>query len=90
MCKGKYPPKDIKLLNFKAKDWKPKLEDLNSLGFTPYFDASILRETWKADPSKINIEAYWITLKFSQNTKMQLHTPEKSEYLLNKTWTETE
>ena len=77
MCQEKQPQKDIKLLNIKVKDLKCKLEDLNFVDFIPYFDISILTETWKADPSKINIEASQVQSKHKNANH-------------NKTWTETE
>ena len=64
MCQEKQPQKDIKLLNIKVKDLKSKLEHPNFVDFIRYFDISILTETWKVDPSKINKP-----VKFSQNIK---------------------
>ena len=38
---------------------KPRLEDPNFLETVQDYDTSILTETWKNDPSKINIEGFW-------------------------------
>lgn len=77
MCQEKQPQKDIKLLNIKVKDLKSKLEHPNFVDFIRYFDISILTETWKVDPSKINIEASQVQSKHKNAND-------------NKTWTETE
>ena len=56
MCKGKFP-EHLKLFSFNVKGLKPKLEDPNFLETTQDYDTST--ETWKNDPSKINIEGFW-------------------------------
>ena len=58
MCKAK-PPENIKLLSFNVEGLKPKLEDPNFLEFVNNYDISILTETWKSEPTKINIEGFW-------------------------------
>ena len=59
MCKGKELPQNINILSFNKEGLKPKLEDSNFLEFIKDYDISILRETWKADTSKPNIEGFW-------------------------------
>ena len=58
MCKGK-SPEHLKLFSFNVEGLKPKLEDPNFLETIQDYDISILTETWKNDPSKINIEGFW-------------------------------
>ena len=49
----------LKLFSFNVEGLKPKLEDPNFLETIQDYDISILTETWKNDPSKINIEGFW-------------------------------
>ena len=58
MCKGK-SPEHLRLFTFNGEGLKPKLEDPNFLETIQDYDISILTETWKNDPSKINIEGFW-------------------------------
>ena len=58
MCKGK-SPEYLKLFSFNAEGLKPKLEDPKFLETIQDYDISILTETWKNDPSKINIDGFW-------------------------------
>ena len=58
MCKGK-SPEHLKLFSFNVEGLKPKLEEPNFLETIQDYDISILTETWKNDPSKINIEGFW-------------------------------
>ena len=58
MYKGKFL-EHLKLISFNVEGLKPKLEDPNFLKIIKDYDISILRETWKDDPSKINIEGFW-------------------------------
>ena len=50
-------PEHLKLFSFNVEGLKLKLEDPNFLKTIQDYDISILTETWKNDPSKINIEA---------------------------------
>ena len=52
-------PDHLKLFSFNVEGLKPKLEDPNFLETIQDYDISILTETWKNDPSKINIEGFW-------------------------------
>ena len=56
MCTGK-SPEHLKLFSFHVEGLKPKLEDPNLLETIQDY-ISILTETWKNDPSKINIEGF--------------------------------
>ena len=56
MCTGK-SPEHLKLFSFNVEGLKPKLEDPNLLETIQDY-ISILTETWKNDPSKINIEGF--------------------------------
>ena len=58
MCKGK-SREHLKLFSFNIDGLKPKLEDPNFLETIQDYDISILTETWKNDPSKVNIEGFW-------------------------------
>ena len=59
MCKGKEHPQNINILSFITVDGlKPKLEDPIFLEFIQDYETSILRETWKADTSKLNTKRF--------------------------------
>ena len=60
MCKGKERAQNINILRFiNVEGLKPKLDDPNFLEFIQDKETSILREAWKADTSKLNIERFW-------------------------------
>ena len=68
--KGKSPD-HLKLFSFNVEGLKPKLEDPNFLETIQDYDISILTETWKNDPSKINIEGFWDYSQVRPKQKMQ-------------------
>ena len=57
MCKRK-SPEHLKLFSFNVEGLKPRLEDPNFLETIQDYGISILAETWKNDPSKINIQGF--------------------------------
>ena len=57
MCKEK-SPEHLKLFSFNVEGLKPRLEDPNFLETIQDYGISILAETWKNDPSKINIQGF--------------------------------
>ena len=57
MCKRK-SPEHLKLFIFNVEGLKPRLEDPNFLETIQDYGISILAETWKNDPSKINIQGF--------------------------------
>ena len=70
MCKWK-SPEHLKLSSFNVEGLKPKLEGPNFLETIQDCDISILTETWKNDPSKINIEGFWDYSQVRPKHKMQ-------------------
>ena len=59
MCRRLGNPQHFQILSFNVEGLKTKLDDPSFLELIQKYDIIILKETWKADTLKINLEDFW-------------------------------